>query len=105
MKIRFGKIMLASLLMILSQRSWAQSLANLDLNTPANKQMISNKFTDLQVCNSSRETLQAAYNDCANNKHGAISFWQTPSFIIGDFAVGVGVGAILVATHCLGLCR
>lgn len=93
-------------MMTLSVNSWGQNLTSLDLNSPEIKKQIANKFVDLEVCQQSEKTLQAAYTDCASNRHGELEFWQTPGFVIGGFVVTASLTAgIICLTHFMGACR
>jgi hypothetical protein len=84
-----------------SSLSWGQ----LNLSDPQVKHDVAQKLIDLKVCSANNVTLQNAYNDCANNKHGAVQFWQKPEFVLAGFTVSFGVGALFAASHCFGLCK
>jgi hypothetical protein len=81
-------------------------MGNLDLTNPEVQNEIAAKLVDLEVCKSNLDTTTTAYNNCAANNHGGPSFWQTPTFMVGDFVVGVGVGAAAAcAFHLFGACK
>jgi hypothetical protein len=93
--------------MISSRSSLAQTVpTNLDLNNPQIKKQIANTFTDLKVCQQDKLTLLDAYNDCANDTHGELQFWQTPTFVIGGFLVTISTTtAVICLTHFMGACK
>lgn len=67
---------------------------------------MSSKLIDLQVCQKNLTTTQEAYDDCALDDHPPLQFWQSPTFMIGGFAVTVSVTATLICvTHFLGACK
>lgn len=66
---------------------------------------IAGKLVDLQVCEAQRSDLKTAYTNCSSNTHGGLSFWQTPTFVAGEFVVTVGVtAAVICVTHVMGAC-
>lgn len=49
--------------------------------------------------------MKDAYEDLLEESHPPVQFWQTPAFVIGEFAVSFGLGALIIATHCFGTCK
>lgn len=106
MRVRYAKTLVVSLLLISSQIALAQKTTSLDLNNPEIQRQIADELVDLEVCQKSLDTTTRAYNDCAQDTHGALGFWQTPEFVIGGFVVTVSATAgIICLLHVMGACK
>lgn len=46
-----------------------------------------------------------AYETLLKENHPKIEFWQKPGFVICGFIVAFDLGALLVGSHCFGLCK
>jgi hypothetical protein len=58
-----------------------------------------------QKCDLDLKTIKAAYEVNLKETHPKLQVWQQPTFVIGGFAVSLGLGALFVGSHCFGLCN
>lgn len=77
-----------------------------DLNSPENKHNFAELIKDNQLCHLNLDTTTKAYQKCSSEMAPPLEFWQTPTFVVGEFVVTIGMTAmVLCLTHAMGACN
>ncbi len=58
-----------------------------------------------QECRLDLATREIEVQTLMDEKHPPQQFWQNPNFVVAGFTVSFALGALVVATHCLGICK
>lgn len=115
---RFGSLILASLLLTLSTSSWAQyqtmEIRNPEIKpaveediwmSPDAEKKVAAALIDLEVCQAQIKVCHDTNFKLTAKAERADLWWAQPNFVIGGMVVSFTAGTLFIATRCLTLCK